>query len=82
MLRMHWFLVLVSRIPILSVGLSSRYTQGSLLKCLVGFMCLFGAPIANRIGLDWTLLLGAIGYPIYSLVCALLNGYDSTVDDD
>lgn len=45
-------------------------------------MCLFGAPIANRIGLDWTLLLGAIGYPIYSLVCALLNGYDSTVDDD
>lgn len=33
---------------------------------LMGFLCLFGGPIANRIGLDWTLLLGAIGYPIYS----------------
>ena len=45
-------------------------------------MCLFGAPIANRIGLDWTLLLGALGYPIYSSVCTLLNGYGSTIDDN
>lgn len=34
----------------------------------VGFLCLFGAPFANRIGLNWTLLLGGIGYPIYSLI--------------
>ncbi|KAF4962570.1 hypothetical protein FSARC_9348 [Fusarium sarcochroum] len=33
---------------------------------LMGFLCLFGGPIANRIGLSWTLTLGAIGYPIYS----------------
>ena len=45
-------------------------------------MCLFEAPIANRIGLDWTLLLGALGYPIYSSVCTLLNGYGSAIDDN
>ncbi|MBE3041343.1 MFS transporter [Candidatus Bathyarchaeota archaeon] len=33
---------------------------------LMGFLCLFGGPIANRIGLAWTLLLGAVGYPVYS----------------
>ncbi|TQN66648.1 UNC93-like protein, partial [Colletotrichum shisoi] len=33
---------------------------------LMGFLCLFGGPIANRIGLSWTLLLGAVGYPLYS----------------
>lgn len=33
---------------------------------LVGFFCLFGGPISNRLGLNWTLLLGAVGYPIYS----------------
>jgi hypothetical protein len=33
---------------------------------IMGFLCLFGAPIANRIGLANTLLLGAVGYPIYS----------------
>ncbi|UNI22253.1 hypothetical protein JDV02_008158 [Purpureocillium takamizusanense] len=33
---------------------------------LMGFLCLFGGPIANRIGLDWTLFLGAVGYPVYS----------------
>lgn len=33
---------------------------------LMGFFCIFGAPIANRIGLSWTLLLGAVGYPVYS----------------
>ena len=33
---------------------------------LVGFLCLFGGPIANRIGMNWTLVLGAVGYPIYS----------------
>lgn len=32
----------------------------------VGFLCLFGGPIANRIGMNWTLLLGAVGYPVYS----------------
>ncbi|KAI9045294.1 MFS general substrate transporter [Aspergillus affinis] len=38
---------------------------------LMGFLCLFGGPIANRIGLNWTLLLGAVGYPIYSEMCGL-----------
>lgn len=33
---------------------------------LMGFLCLFGGPIANRIGLKYTLILGAVGYPIYS----------------
>ncbi|CAG7934268.1 unnamed protein product [Penicillium olsonii] len=33
---------------------------------LMGFLCLFGGPIANRIGLNWTLMLGAVGYPLYS----------------
>lgn len=35
---------------------------------LVGFFCLLGGPISNRIGLSYTLLLGAVGYPIYSYV--------------
>ncbi|KAL1588676.1 hypothetical protein WHR41_02613 [Cladosporium halotolerans] len=38
----------------------------ALVFALMGFLCLFGAPIANRIGLAWTLVLGAVGYPIYS----------------
>ncbi|KAI7776590.1 hypothetical protein LA080_004795 [Diaporthe eres] len=33
---------------------------------LMGILCLIGGPIANRIGLSWTLLLGAVGYPVYS----------------
>lgn len=33
---------------------------------IMGILCLFGAPIANRIGLAWTLFMGAVGYPIYS----------------
>ncbi|GLI79759.1 hypothetical protein PoHVEF18_008100 [Penicillium ochrochloron] len=33
---------------------------------LMGFLCVFGGPIANRIGMNWTLLLGAAGYPVYS----------------
>lgn len=33
---------------------------------IMGFLCLFGGPIANRIGLSWTLVLGAVGYPVYS----------------
>lgn len=33
---------------------------------LMGILCLFGGPIANRIGLANTLFLGAVGYPIYS----------------
>lgn len=38
----------------------------ALVFALMGFLCLFGAPIANRIGLAWTLVLVAVGYPIYS----------------
>lgn len=33
---------------------------------IMGFFCLFGGPIANRIGFGNTLFLGAVGYPIYS----------------
>ena len=39
----------------------------------MGFLCLLGGPIANRIGLNWTLLLGAIGYPLYSCVLSYLS---------
>ncbi|KAI8941600.1 hypothetical protein NX059_002815 [Plenodomus lindquistii] len=42
---------------------------------LMGFLCLFGGPIANRIGLSYTLLLGAIGYPIYSAGLYCNNRY-------
>ncbi|KAI1505115.1 major facilitator superfamily domain-containing protein [Biscogniauxia marginata] len=41
-------------------------TANALVFAIMGFLCLFGAPIANRIGLNWTLFLGAIGYPVYS----------------
>ncbi|KAF7592697.1 hypothetical protein BBP40_012601 [Aspergillus hancockii] len=33
---------------------------------LMGFLCLFGGPVANRIGLNWTLLLGAVGAALYT----------------
>lgn len=42
---------------------------------LMGFLCLFGGPIANRIGLNKTLLLGAVGYPIYSAGLYCNNRY-------
>ncbi|KAK7179904.1 hypothetical protein PSPO01_14034 [Paraphaeosphaeria sporulosa] len=42
---------------------------------IMGFLCLFGAPIANRIGLAWTLFLGAVGYPIYSAGLYTNNRY-------
>ncbi|CEJ60562.1 Putative Duf895 domain membrane protein [Penicillium brasilianum] len=42
---------------------------------LMGFLCVFGGPIANRIGLNWTLLLGAVGYPIYSASLYTNNRY-------
>lgn len=38
----------------------------ALVFALMGIFCIIGAPIANRIGLKWTLVLGAVGYPIYS----------------
>ncbi|KAJ5689549.1 hypothetical protein N7462_003941 [Penicillium macrosclerotiorum] len=42
---------------------------------LMGFLCLFGGPISNRIGLNWTLLLGAAGYPVYSAALYTNNRY-------
>ncbi|EOD51835.1 putative duf895 domain membrane protein [Neofusicoccum parvum UCRNP2] len=33
---------------------------------LMGILCLLGGPLANRVGLARTLLLGAVGYPLYS----------------
>ncbi|KID73699.1 uncharacterized protein G6M90_00g001840 [Metarhizium brunneum] len=42
---------------------------------LMGILCLIGGPIANRIGLDWTLFLGAVGYPIYSAGLYTNNRY-------
>jgi hypothetical protein len=60
---MHLFSVSVCEI-----SLRSHY-EFELLTCLlVGILCLFGGPIANRIGLRWTLMLGAVGYPLYSYV--------------
>jgi MFS family permease len=47
----------------------------SLVFGLMGFLCLFGGPIANRIGLSWTLLLGAVGYPVYSAGLYCNNRY-------
>ncbi|XWX01283.1 hypothetical protein V2A60_009309 [Cordyceps javanica] len=38
----------------------------ALVFALMGFLCVFGGPIANRIGFAWTLFLGAVGYPVYS----------------
>jgi hypothetical protein len=43
----------------------------------MGFFCLFGGPIANRIGLKWTLVLGAVGYPVYSAGLYTNNRYVS-----
>ncbi|KKY39824.1 hypothetical protein UCDDA912_g00139 [Diaporthe ampelina] len=42
---------------------------------LMGVLCLIGGPVANRIGLSWTLLLGAVGYPIYSAGLYTNNRY-------
>lgn len=42
---------------------------------IMGLLCLFGAPIANRIGLAWTLFLGAVGYPVYSAGLYCNNRY-------
>jgi len=42
---------------------------------LMGFLCLFGGPLANRIGLRYTLFLGAVGYPIYSAGLYCNNRY-------
>ncbi|CAJ2509586.1 Uu.00g146120.m01.CDS01 [Anthostomella pinea] len=42
---------------------------------IMGFLCLFGAPLANRIGLSWTLFLGAVGYPVYSAGLYTNNRY-------
>jgi MFS family permease len=42
---------------------------------IMGFLCLFGGPIANRIGFSNTLFLGAVGYPIYSAGLYTNNRY-------
>ncbi|KAJ5958820.1 Major facilitator superfamily domain general substrate transporter [Penicillium vulpinum] len=42
---------------------------------LMGFLCLFGGPIANRLGLRWTLMLGTVGYPLYSAALYTNNVY-------
>ncbi|KAI1821948.1 MFS general substrate transporter [Xylaria intraflava] len=42
---------------------------------ILGIMCIIGAPIANRIGLNWTLFLGTVGYPVYSAGLYLNNRY-------
>jgi MFS family permease len=45
---------------------------------LMGFMCLFGGPISNRIGLSWTLFLGAAGYPVYAAGLYCNNRFGNT----
>ncbi|KAI0887022.1 MFS general substrate transporter [Annulohypoxylon maeteangense] len=47
----------------------------ALVFSIMGFLCLFGAPIANRIGLSRTLFLGAVGYPVYSAGLYANNRY-------
>ncbi|KAI0125032.1 major facilitator superfamily domain-containing protein [Xylariales sp. AK1849] len=47
----------------------------ALVFAVMGFLCLFGGPLANRIGLARTLFLGAIGYPIYSAGLYTNNRY-------
>ncbi|THC95437.1 hypothetical protein EYZ11_005079 [Aspergillus tanneri] len=47
----------------------------ALVFALMGILCLFGGPVSNRIGLNWTLLLGAIGFPIYSAALYTNNRY-------
>lgn len=47
----------------------------ALVFALMGFLCVFGGPIANRIGFSWTLFLGAVGYPIYSAGLYTNNRY-------
>ncbi|QKX58249.1 uncharacterized protein TRUGW13939_05370 [Talaromyces rugulosus] len=42
---------------------------------IMGFLCLFGGPIANRIGFAWTLVLSTLGYPIYSAALYTNNRY-------
>lgn len=38
----------------------------ALVFALMGVFCLLGATVSNYLGLAWTLLLGAVGYPLYS----------------
>ncbi|KAI0153205.1 major facilitator superfamily domain-containing protein [Xylariaceae sp. FL1272] len=47
----------------------------SLVFGILGLVCIFGAPVANRIGLNWTLFFGLVGYPIYSAGLYLNNRY-------
>lgn len=47
----------------------------ALVFALMGIFCLLGGPIANRIGLKYTLLLGAVGYPVYSAGLYTNNRY-------
>lgn len=59
-------------------GAQSPYlinAANSLVFGLMGFLCLFGGPIGNRIGLKYTLCLGAVGYPIYSAGLYTNNKY-------
>ncbi|KAI1759906.1 major facilitator superfamily domain-containing protein [Hypoxylon sp. FL1150] len=59
-------------------GAQSPYlvnAANSLVFGIMGFLCLFGAPLANRIGLAWTLFLGAVGYPLYSAGLYTNNRY-------
>ncbi|KAL7619444.1 hypothetical protein AAE478_009983 [Parahypoxylon ruwenzoriense] len=47
----------------------------ALVFAIMGFLCLLGAPLANRVGLSRTLFLGAVGYPVYSAGLYANNRY-------
>ncbi|KAG2174236.1 hypothetical protein INT43_004257 [Umbelopsis isabellina] len=47
----------------------------ALVFALMGFFCLFGSVVSSKIGLKWTLVLGTIGYPVYSAGLYLNNRY-------
>lgn len=47
----------------------------ALVFALMGVFCVFGSVISTKIGLKWTLVLGTVGYPIYSAGLYLNNRF-------
>ncbi|ORX51545.1 MFS general substrate transporter [Hesseltinella vesiculosa] len=47
----------------------------ALVFALMGFFCLFGSVASSKIGLKWSLVIGTIGFPVYSAGLYLNNRY-------
>ncbi|KAH8554143.1 major facilitator superfamily domain-containing protein [Umbelopsis sp. PMI_123] len=59
-----------------AAGQASPYlinAANALVFGLMGIFCVFGSVISSKFGLKWTLVLGTIGYPIYSAGLYLNN---------